>query len=152
MQIIFAKHLSVRHLILLRTWIAFVCMYVCMYVCQSLVCHTNCCMGDEHFRVAVSISDCACLLHAEVRLSLYYKYFRQYVLSQQSHWRTPHSLIQCNLDYPDLVYPELRLSGLAGDQKYITMHAQKAWPMIICGCGHRLSDELQTLQACLGQN
>ena len=25
--------------------------------------------------------------------------------------------IQCNLDYPDLVYPDPRLSGLAGDQK-----------------------------------
>ena len=25
--------------------------------------------------------------------------------------------VQCNLDYPDLVYPDPRLSGLAGDQK-----------------------------------
>ena len=24
---------------------------------------------------------------------------------------------------------------------YITTHAQKAWPMIFSGCGHRLSDE-----------
>ena len=27
------------------------------------------------------------------------------------------SIIQCNLDYPDLVYPEPRLSGLARDLK-----------------------------------
>ena len=26
-------------------------------------------------------------------------------------------IVQCNLDYPDLVYPDPRLSGLAGDQK-----------------------------------
>ena len=25
--------------------------------------------------------------------------------------------VQCNLDYPDLVYPDPQLSGLAGDQK-----------------------------------
>ena len=25
-------------------------------------------------------------------------------------------VVQCNLDYPDLVYPDPRLSGLAGDQ------------------------------------
>ena len=30
--------------------------------------------------------------------------------------------LQCNLDYPDLVYPDPRLSGLAGDQK-IHYHA-----------------------------
>ena len=32
------------------------------------------------------------------------------------------SNIQCNLNYPDLIYPEPRLSGLAGDQK-IHYHA-----------------------------
>ena len=31
-------------------------------------------------------------------------------------------LIQCNLDYLDLVYPDSQLSGLAGDQK-IHYHA-----------------------------
>ena len=31
-------------------------------------------------------------------------------------------IVQCNLDYPDLVYPEPRLSELAGDQK-IHYHA-----------------------------
>ena len=46
------------------------------------------------------------------------------------------------LDYPDQL--EIR--------KYITTHAQKAQPMIFCGYGHRLSDELRTLQTCLGQN
>ena len=45
------------------------------------------------------------------------------------------------LDYPDQL--EIR--------NYITTHVQKAWPMIFCGCGHRLSDELWTLQTCLGQ-
>ena len=31
-------------------------------------------------------------------------------------------VLQCNLDYPDLVYPEPRLSGLVGDKK-IHYHA-----------------------------
>ena len=51
---IIAECLSARHLILLRFRIAFVCMYVCMSVTL---------LGG-----AVSISDCACLLHAEVRV------------------------------------------------------------------------------------
>ena len=46
------------------------------------------------------------------------------------------------LDYPD--YLETKI--------YITTHAQKAWPVIYYGCGHRLSDELRTLQTYLGQN
>ena len=31
--------------------------------------------------------------------------------------RSKENSVQCNLDYPDLVYPDPRLSGLAGDQK-----------------------------------
>ena len=41
--------------------------------------------------------------------------------------RSKHHLLQCNLDYPDLVYPEPRLSGLAGDQK-VHYHA---WHCIV---------------------
>ena len=64
-------------------------------------------------------------------------------MSSAKHWvYSATSIIRTsyirNLDYPD--QPETR--------KYITTHAQKAWPMIFCGCGHRLSNELQTLQTC----
>ena len=54
--------------------------------------------------------------------------------------------MQCNLDYS-----EPQLSGQE-TRKYIITHAQKAEPMIFCEFGYRLSDELWTLQACLGQN
>ena len=30
--------------------------------------------------------------------------------------------------------------------------SSEVWPIIICGCGYRLSNELQIQQACLGQN
>ena len=44
-------------------------------------------------------------------------------ISVRYWWTVDHPiLIQCNLDYPDLVYPDPRLSGLAGDQN-IHYHA-----------------------------
>ena len=37
----------------------------------------------------------------------------------------PLILVQCNLNYPDLVYPDLLETS-----KYISTHVQRAWPMI----------------------
>ena len=39
-----------------------------------------------------------------------------------SQEQIPHLSVQCNLDYPNLIYPDPRLSRLAGDQK-IHYHA-----------------------------
>ena len=37
--------------------------------------------------------------------------------ANMSKWRGDSKNLQCNLNYPDLVYPDPQLSGLAGDQK-----------------------------------
>ena len=60
--------------------------------------------------------------------------------------------VQCNLDYPDFVYPDPQLSRLAGDQKVHYHACAEDVANDSYGCGYRLSDELWTLQACLGQN
>ena len=60
-----------------------------------------------------------------------------------------YNIIQCNLDYPDLIYPETRLSGLAGHQQ-IHYHAYaEGVTNALCGCGY-MSYGLYRL--CLGQN
>ena len=48
-------------------------------------------------------------------------------------------LLQCNLDHPDLVYPDSLNSA-----KYINKHAQRACPMIFWGCGSRSMDAAET--------
>ena len=58
-------------------------------------------------------------------------------------------IIQCNLDYLDLIYQDPRLSGLAGNKK-IHYHAHtEGVANDLFGCGHRLRDELR---ACSGQS
>ena len=55
-----------------------------------------------------------------------------YSYSLQGDWDAffiPEYAVQCNLDYPDLVYPDLLPT-----RKYISTHAHKVWPMIIEGC------------------
>ena len=57
--------------------------------------------------------------------------------------------VQCNLDYPDLVYPEPQLSGYAQANKYTNMHAQSAWPWVMTfwGCGNSCSRCLAVVKA-----
>ena len=68
-------------------------------------------------------------------------------LCSSAHGRLPGTLrytVQPRLSGPRLFGP-----SIIRTRKYITMHTYKAWPMIFCRCGHRLSDELWTD---LGQN
>ena len=71
-------------------------------------------------------------------------------LCGKDHDHVTKCIVQCNLEYLDLVYLDPRLSRLTED--HIATHVQNAWLMIFCVHGHRLSDELWTLQTCLGLN
>ena len=53
-----------------------------------------------------------CLYLCSVNLTAYGRYF---ILAECSCWAIWVCLLQCNLDYPDLIYPEPRLSRLAWD-------------------------------------